>query len=324
MLHKYLDPHLVMYSRAQWEDTSEFARIVSLNRLMVQIDNYETEMGGPRFFFKFQTSSDLLGKVWEYQPFRNEPNTRSFYRKMFTLRIWPALVRRFVECPAAECEDSGEESGTPEPTDIGDELDGIFQELLQVCASCNQRNRVLFYHKGRSSVRNPSPFFERAIDIDVKEDETIGLHAAVSCLEIWPEINETFSRQRRLMAALRCLKHELAERDAEWDRQELGKSIITQNFWNTLRRADLGNNIDRYRRRILECLLQIITGRDVDIEEHDMAPQVIEWNSTPHSKWNAYVFKMGIGTGDRRCSRIYYSKITGGILLNEYCEDAHP
>jgi hypothetical protein len=165
-------------------------------------------------------------------------------------------------------------------------------------------------------------FFRKTIDIDVPKDHPLELDAAVSWLELWPDLTETGTRERRLIAAVKCLKFHLAQDDPTWEQYTIRVPIFNERFWRTLSQADFGSHPQIYHTRILKCLLQILTGRDIDIEEHSMAPQVINLNGNRHTKWNAYVFQMGIGTEDRRCSRIYFSR-TGGTLLYEYCEDAH-
>ena len=95
------------------------------------------------------------------------------------------------------------------------------------------------------------------------------------------------------------------------------------DFLPSVARADFRDFVDEYQARVLYSILQIITTRNLTINEHSMKPQKVKFNGKSHGKWNAYVFQNGPCEHDLRCSRIYFAKVDGGILLHEYVESAH-
>ena len=247
MFQKYLDPHVTMYEEIEWNNEEGLSRILSLNRFLGDVRTYENQVGKPRELFKFQASSDMVTKLYEYRPFRNDPPERPFYRTIFTQKIWPDLVRRLFECPAKNCGAAvGGADTVPHPYVAESEVDELFVELLSVCATCSRKPRALFVHKSRRAVRDPAPFFEMIFDIDVSEGQQVELETAVSWLELWPAPTDTRNRERGLSAAVKCLKAHCTRDDPTWQDYQIGKYNFTDRFWRALSRAEFGGNADNY------------------------------------------------------------------------------
>jgi hypothetical protein len=126
-----------------------------------------------------------------------------------------------------------------------------------------------------------------------------------------------------IVAAAEVLKDKLSIEDATWREHSVCKAILHENFLPSITRADFGADERIYHSRVVYSLLQILSGRNCTINEHSMNPEKIWFDKKWHGKWNSYVFRNGPSDIDSRCSRIYYAKVDGGVLLYEYNGDAH-
>lgn len=309
-----------MYEAPDWTNNSYVDRLAALVNCLREMSEFERAHDSIGKIFQFHAAHALKGKVWEYNPFKNDPPATPFFRNMYFSSIYPELMRRLCSCPADNmCNLLRDESLELLATGAA-EFDRIFQDELSVCSVCgNNQPRLLIYASSRTSVSPESSFFSHAINLVDAYDIT----DAVSHSELWPDMNNRPKRAQQLRAALEKLHREKGKHDASWRDRAISEVRCADSFWLDLYAADFAQYEHEYRERILYTILQIATRRDIDIEEHEMIHEDIWLGGERFRKWNAYVFQMGPSADDRRCSRIYYAKSDDVIYLCEFCPDAH-
>ena len=99
---------------------------------------------------------------------------------------------------------------------------------------------------------------------------------------------------------------------------------FNDSFWQTIKRAKLIEENNVYKERFINSITQVVYNLDgLNIRPHVYKGEKISVNGQKHPKYSVDVFKMGQGTRDHRCSRIFYCKIENKIHFYEFDPDRH-
>lgn len=88
-------------------------------------------------------------------------------------------------------------------------------------------------------------------------------------------------------------------------------------------RAQLAEEDRDYKQKFVSAMAQVVYDLDIDIRKHKYKGETIVIQNKKCPKYSADVFKMGRGSSDRRCSRIFYSKVQDNLHLYEFDPDRH-
>jgi hypothetical protein len=179
-------------------------------------------------------------------------------------------------------------------------------------------DRVYVYHEDLKSIELSDRFFGYQQDISI----TKAAYSLIKPIDLWPKHDDRANRNKLIVGAVECLFYQRRQMDPTWCSYKIQTAEFSEKFWHSLDRSDMRGEEERYRNRILDVLLQVLSNRDIDVSNHAMTPQNVRIGKKTHRKWNAYVFKMGFGT-DARCSRIYYANTADGYYIDEFEIDAH-
>lgn len=308
----FLDPNTFCYSPEEWEGTAAFDR---MRRLISFLENLaiEEERLEVKAKVKIWLNDSIMVAAYGLNPTINTP-PRPFYLRQYTSKLLPALMRRKFapEMP---------QPGAIRASDVLQILDCVIEEAL-ICAldevSVTEISNFAFlFDSSRVSLGVAPNVFSAELDIDGENGRCF-----LDECDLFP-LTDKSSPESAIVAAVEVLKSKLASEDPTWDDYSVSRAFLHEAFLPSVRRADWRSSEMIYYPRIIYALLQILTGRNLTINEHSMSPQRIQYAGGSHGKWNAYVFRNGPSEIDTRCSRIYYAKIDGGVLLYEYDGDAH-
>ncbi len=308
----FLDPNVYCYSEREWEGGAALSRLDRLLEIIFEIDESEVRIEAEQSV-KFILPDELLLEAFEMNPTINDP-PNSFYNRLFTNRILPALMRR------RETSELTDETGV----NLADHLvpadsvanDGI-RSFLGSISLIQAKSIVYAYHSQRVSLPSSTGFFYDEVPIcSVPGCYFVDHH------RLFP-IEEKSNAERAVAESIRILRERLKKKDSTWARYNTVNVRLHDYFVPSVAKSNFRDQQFEYRERIVYSLLQIATSRSVTTRQHSMKPQKINYNSKSHGKWNAYVFQNGPTDRDTRCSRIYFAKISGGIVLFDYDEDAH-
>gem|GEM_PF-3294454 len=124
-----------------------------------------------------------------------------------------------------------------------------------------------------------------------------------------------------LRQALEILYQQRVIKD-RWDSTRQSQEyVFEEEFWRDLKRGNIVSEIDEFKEQFVSSMAQIVYDIDVDIRKHKYGTITIKNQKYP--KYSADVFKMGRGTTDKRCSRIFYCKVKSIIHFCEYDSDFH-
>ncbi len=317
---KYLDPKAYIFTDEEWVSELFVHRMASVIQFLISVEELENKLDAAYKIFLFSVCCDLTALQWSCNPFVNSP-ANEYYRRMFADRLLPRLLQRLRECPHRDVclSESGCKSMPPNIVDHTCKISAEFFLHLSQCASCGcAEGRTLFYHGSAVSVDISSDFFSLSYNI---EDNNIS--KALEPEELWPDPKNIKSRSIQIESAIDSCFERYVSSDPTWSGLTRSGMIFSNEFWRDIYRADFNGRDFFYKRRILNCITQVVYSRDVDINEHSMRPMTIVVDGCSHGIWNAHVFKMGPDAGDRRCSRLYYVKTADGFHFFQYNGDAH-
>jgi hypothetical protein len=312
MSQVFLDPNTYCYTRDEWAGGAALDRLEALLDLVNEIDTAERHIEAEKRV-SFILPDDLLLRLYNENPYLNDPPNPHYFR-IFTNKILPALQRRKT---AMLEELSGIEILSEHiDTDSCVAEDALNSFLNSI--STEEASRITYaYHPHRVSIQLGSGCFEGEVPItDVNGAYFVDYN------NLFP-IHEKRNPAKALKEAASIFLERLSLGDSTWKSYSMAGIVIHEDFIPSLSKADFRGDADKYQTRIVYAILQILVGRPITTSEHSMKPQTISFGDAKHGKWNAYVFKSGPSPIDTRCSRIYFAKVTGGVLFFRYEEDAH-
>ncbi len=268
--------------------------------------------------FRFRCSSSVRDQIYKLNPFLNNPVRSNYYLNIFRSLILPELLRRIEYCPSVVCE-TGQPSNEvpPQARDEAKAILASFTDDLSVCALCCDCSATcLVTHDDCDKSLDHNDYFKIVI---TSSDEILAAGDPNAAFPWRAGQND----EARLRLALDIRLAQRKVEDASWAAHTLGVVRVSERFWPSLRNADFGDEPSKYRDRIIDLLVQLACGRNVDTHEHRMVSERIRVDNTNFGRWNAYVFQSGASQIDRRCSRVYFAKVAGGIFLDVYDPDAH-
>jgi hypothetical protein len=317
MLRYFLDPALFCYDIPEWEDR-KFDRLERLLAFLVQVEMTEETFRARDWKFRF--SDDLMSDIFEVNPFRNEPDVSEHWKNVFSNQILPSLSRRVIYCPSDDsCSENGSHTTPPEVGGLPNHIGGHWKALLELCGCCGHTgDKVYIHYPPARSVRDAGPFFDEEIDLDkdIKGQFPVETY--------FPQDVAGPGRLKHWRLALKYFRRRMLLEDKTWAAYRWRSSfVLTDDFFESLRRARFFDEAPVYFDRLLRVMNEIICGRSIIAHIHDMSPQTFSFGHESHTKMNAYVFQMGPDANDRRCSRIYFCIRRGGPWFMEYDADAH-
>lgn len=308
----FLDPNIYCYSIDEWQQGSALDRMhhltTFLESLIIEEDRLEAKNQ-----VELWISDILMSATYEMNPNINTP-PNGFYFRQYVSKLLPTLLRRKItlEAPAV---------GACRVSECLNIHDCVIEEALIFALdeiSTEDATKITYiFDSSRVSLTLGGGIFSAEFEIN----EVTGRRFLDEC-DLFP-LSSKACPDTAIVAAAEVLKDKLLTDDATWSEHSVSKAILHENFLPSIARADFGNEERIYQRRIVYSLLQILAARNLTINEHSMNPEKIWFDRKWHGKWNAYVFRSGPSDIDSRCSRIYYAKIDGGVLLYEYNGDAH-
>jgi hypothetical protein len=321
-MRKYLDPVYLALSEEAW-NTRIYAEIFdSLNTLLTRIEEVEKSTGTLYQLVKFRLTEAFFALVYSNNPFKNEPEIQEFYTKLFKDKILPELLRRTEWCPnlcvlLMENTQSCQFTNSLVPEDVLTE----WNTLMGQCLSCDAQELLCLM----SPLSYPT---------EIITTETSSIHHKLwvtNDVEMLFDLAD-FVSAKMLTDAYRedCLKHAItifyhqSVIQGGWTPNLNPQNYeFDEHFWQTIYRSDLLKEDREYRERFINSMTQIVYNLDVGIRKHDYQGEKITVDGKKYKKSSADVFKMGRGTDDRRCSRIFYCKIKEKIHFYEFDPDRH-
>lgn len=314
---KILDPAVYLYSASEWEQRDFIPRLEDFTEFLIKIEEFEDLIDRGDRLVRFQSNPESIDNIYLENPFVNSPSIPNYYQMQFSAAILPRLLRRLDVCGEAACDLKNEVDELPLPA--ANAIAEQFVAGLAPCALChNGPHRSLYFHPGKCSVVDERGFFSTRARVDTNE-----YLRDLDLAGLFPLNGGHALKSRQLVAVTNGLFELKKLTELAWRRQRLGSIKFHDDFWPSIERADYGENPKHYHARILSSILQAACGYDENIVDHRMETRVVRYENQNHGVWNAYVFRSGPSDRDRRCSRLYYAKIDGGVLLHRYEPDAH-
>ena len=198
------------------------------------------------------------------------------------------------------------------------QISSHWKALLELCGSCGHPgNKVYVNFPPARSVREVRAFFDIVIDLsrDIKGQFPVELY--------FPQDVIGTDRRKNWKMALKYYRRRMIIEDQTWAGHPWRSFVLTDDFFESLRRSRFLEEDPIYFERILRVMNEVICGRSVLSHTHDMHPERFTFENESYTKMNAYVFQMGPDANDRRCSRIYFCIRRGCPWFMEYNPDAH-
>lgn len=320
-MRKYLDPVYLAVTEEAWRSRTYLEIFMSLNNLLDRIEEVEKNTDSLYQLVKFKASEGLFAEIYNNNPFKNEPKVGDFYAKLFNDKILHQLSRRFEYCPA-NCKLLTENiqncsfSNSLVPEDV------IFEwnYLMGQCLACDSKELLCLI----SPNSQPTQMVENGKD--VTGDRFLLAHHPDSIFDVEYFLSKTILessslRESSLREAIAILYNKKTTID-EWEADiKPQKFLFDDAFWASVVKAKLFDEDREYKQRFINSLTQVVCDIDIDIRKHKYGK--ISIDGKKYTKYSADVFKMGRGTLDNRCSRIFYCKVKQKIHFYEFDPDFH-
>ena len=321
-MRKYLDPVYLAISEEAWNSRTYAEIFDSLNTLLTRIEKVEKSTGTLYQLVKFKLTEGLFSLIYSNNPFKNDPEIQEFYTKLFKDRILPELFRRTEWCPSL-CTILEENSQNCQfinslvPEDVLTE----WNLLIEQCLSCDAQELLCLI--------SPIDYATKISDgatalinhkILVINDVQMLFNVADF---ISAKMLDESNRENSLKQAMEIFYHQSVTQRGWTPNRNPQDYEFDDHFWQTIYRSDLLKEDREYRERFINSLTQIVYDLDIDIRKHDYQGEKITIENKKYKKSSADVFKMGRGSDDKRCSRIFYCKIKDKINFYEFDPDRH-
>lgn len=321
-MRKYLDPVYLAVSEEAWQSRRYFEIFQSLNSLLREIEEIERDTDNLHQLVKFKFSQGLLAEIYQNNPFKNQPEVQEHYTKFFKDKIIPELGRRFEYCPGL-CTPQSENSQFCKFTNelVPEDVLNEWNLLLEKCFFCNDPDLLCLVSPPASQTVMVEPD-----DISITEKMLVAkdvkqLFNVTDFLS--QNIVDDSLRENRITQAIGICYSQSVLRDG-WNSDLIPQDYeFNENFWQSLTRGKLLNETRSYQERFIRSMTQIVYDLDIDIRKHKYQGDKIAVGSTKYAKYSADVFKMGQSNIDKRCSRIFYCKVSKKVHFYEYDPDRH-
>lgn len=311
-----------MIRQEAWQSRRYFEIFQSLNSLLANIEEVERDTDNLYQLVKFKFSEGLLAEIYKNNPFKNQPEVQEFYTKVFKDKIIPELFRRFEFCPDL-CKLLSEDSQFCKfyneliPEDVINE----WNLLLEKCLACNDSDLLCLVSPAASQTVIVEPD-----DIVITEKMLVAkdvkqLFDVTDFLS--QNIVDDSRRENRIKQAIGICYSQSVLGDGWLSNLTPQDYEFNENFWQSLTRARLLNETRSYQERFIRSMTQIVYDLDIDIRKHKYQGDRITVGNKKYTKYSADVFKMGQSSTDKRCSRIFYCKVSQKVHFYEYQPDRH-
>lgn len=301
------------FSAEEWAGGDALDRLDSLLSLLLDIDEAEEKLEVKKVT-SFLLPDELLWFSYEVNPNIDSPKNNHYHR-LFKSQIMPALTRRQG---ILDFDESCDHILSDYVSIANSVASAALQSFLDNISRTEARLLTYAYHPQRVSLDLASDCFSDEASIS----EVNGRYF-VDHHNLFP-IEEKKDPARSISEAIKILKDRLSSLDPTWQDYNLTSVITHEDFVPSVSGADFGGLTHKYRERIVYTILQVVAARSLTTHEHSMTSQTVTYQNATHGKWNAYVFQMGPDATDVRCSRLYFAKVNGGMLLFRYEQNAHP
>lgn len=307
-----LDPNTYCYTNEEWAGGDALDRLDKLLNFITEIDDSENILDA-HDLVSFLLPDDVLARSFSMNPTANQP-PNNFYHRMFTSQVLPALMRRRKNhefsppCGPALSERVYQDDCV---------ADADFMSFLSEIDVTEAHSIIYAYHEQRVSLKIPSELFQDDVPINSVHGRFFVCHRNMFPLE------EKKNTAASIHEAICVLKEKLGRFDPTWNDFQVASIFLHDDFLPSVAKSNFREFVYDYQERIIFSLLQVATSRSVTTKEHSMKPQKVMFRGQSYGKWNAYVFQNGPSDRDTRCSRLYFAKVSGGVLLFMYDEDAH-
>ncbi|HAH56498.1 MAG TPA: hypothetical protein DCM02_14750 [Flavobacterium sp.] len=318
-MRKYLDPVYLAVTEEAWQSRVYYEIFESLNSVLKHIEDIERDTDNLYKLVRFKFSYELLAQIYNNNPFKNQPEVQEHYTRFFKDKIIPELLRRFDFCPdlcTPLIEDSQccKFSNNLLPKDVLNE----WNLLLEQCFSCD--NDLLYLLSPASSktviVEPDNILITQKILVAKNVEQLFDVTDFLS-----KNIFDESHRENRIKQAILICYSQSVLQDG-WSSNLTPQDYeFNDFFWQTLERAKLSKENSSYQERFVRSMTQIVYDLDIDIRKHKYGKITI--GSKKYTKYSADVFKMGQGSIDTRCSRIFYCKIEKKVHFYEFDPDYH-
>ncbi|MEZ2277615.1 MAG: hypothetical protein ACBR12_11965 [Microcoleus sp.] len=321
-MRKYLDPVYLAVSEKAWQSRRYFEIFQSLNSLLTDIENIERDTDSLYQLIKFKFSEGLLAEIYNNNPFKNQPEVEEHYTRFFKDKIIPELFRRFEFCPG-ECAALAENNPACK---FGNELlpEDVLNEwnlLLEKCLSCNYTDLLyLVSPTACQTVMVESDNISVAQKFLVAEDVKQLFDVTDFLSKI---IVDERHRENQIRQAIEICYSQSVLQDGWLSNLTRQDYELNEKFWLSIQRAKFLNENRSYQERFIKSMTQIVYDLDIDIRKHKYQGEKITIGSKKYTKYSADVFKMGQSSSDKRCSRIFYCKVSQKIHFYEFEPDRH-
>ncbi len=312
-MRNYLDPVYLAITEEAWHDRIYSDIFASLNEIIEAIENIEDNTDTRYQLVKFKMTEALFAQIYSNNPFKNEPKIQGFYTRLFNDKILPELLHRRAEwCPNA-CVLSDRDSPDFKFKNhlLPNEVLTEWHNLLEQCLSCDSNDSLLYLLSPKShqtSLESESDLLKRT-------------HHVVQLLDITRFFSEEVISETRLRAAIEILYQQRILNDNWNSGLEAQDYVFDDFFFQTIERERLIDENEAYKERFVCSMTQVVYDIDIDIRKHKYGKIAIKGKK--YTQYSADIFKMGRGTSDRRCSRIFYCKVKSVIHFYEYVPDFH-
>lgn len=321
-MKNYLDPIYLAVSEDAWVSRVYSKIFDSLKENIDIVEELEKTSNTLYKLVKFKFNQDLFIILYDHHPFKNEPKVQAFYQNLFN-KVWSDISRRFDLCPNnCNISNSKYQILCCENSNMPAEVILAWTRLINQCVLCSLQEPLLCL--------SPTGYQTNILINDV-DDNDISFSQASSVFSQTSSVyklisvdafllKETIS-ESSLRIAIKVFYYQSTEADRMQSNLQPQVYCFHENFWRTIERARLVEEDVRYRQKFIDSLTQIVYAVDIDIRLHKYGK--ISIDNKKYDKYSADVFKMGRGTTDRRCSRIFFCKITNKICFYEFDPNFH-
>jgi hypothetical protein len=312
-MRNYLDPVYLFITEKAWYDRVYLNDIFeSFNAILNEIKEVEISTNTRYQLVKFKMSEDLFAQIYSNNPFKNEPQIQAFYTKLFN-DILSDFIKRVEWCPSSSCLPF--HKNIPgfkfENDSIPNEVLIEWNKLLSNCLSCDSNDLLLYLltpERHQTVITGKSDFIKITPYV-------------VQLFEIPHFLSEEIISETSLRTAIDILYQQRIITD-NWEATRQAQDYVFDDFfWETIKNKQLVDEDDEYKERFINSLAQVIYDIDVNIRKHKYGK--IKIDHKEYLKYSVDIFKMGRGTNDNRCSRIFYYKVKSVIHFYEYNPDYH-
>lgn len=322
-MRKYIDPIYLAIVPQEWQNRSYLEIFNSINVILTRIEDVERSIERSNQLVKFRNSEELFATVYSHNPFINDPKVEEFYSRLFQDRILPELSRRFEYCPS-QCKPPEQNVAkfTVQNPWIPEGVLREWQHLLDLCLSCDPQEQL--------ALIAPIAGYTRLLEneSDITSDRLLVIHNADRLFDVADFLSTDILASSSLRESSFRMAIEVYYNQqvlcGDWSAGRQPQDYVFNDlFWASIDRAQLAEEDRDYKQKFVSAMAQVVYDLDIDIRKHKYKGETILIQNKKYPKYSADVFKMGRGSSDRRCSRIFYSKAQDILHFCELDPDRH-